>query len=60
MAPHYRNVDYGSNENVTTGSGEAAESSPTQTNVPLQFNLLRLGDDESRYPAEREPMATGG
>lgn len=43
-----------SNENVITGSAEAVqgESSPTQRNVLLQFNLLRLRDDESQSPAE--------
>lgn len=55
MASHYRDVGYGSNENVITGSAEAVqgESCPTQTNVPLQFNLLCLRDDESWNPAER-------
>lgn len=55
MASHYRNVGYGSNENVITGLAKAVqgESSPTQTNVSLQFNHLRLGDDESWSPVER-------
>lgn len=55
MASHYRNVSYGSNENVITGSAMAVqgESPLAQRNVPLQLNLLRLGDDESWSPAER-------
>lgn len=49
MASHYRDGVRGSNENVIIGSAEAVqgESSLTQTNVLSQFNLPRLGDDES-------------
>lgn len=54
MDSHYRNVGYGSNENVTTGSAEAVreESSSTQTHVSLQLSHPLLGD-ESRSPAKR-------
>lgn len=55
MASHYRNVGCGSNENVITASAEPVqgESSPTQTNIPSQFNLLHLWNDESWCPVER-------
>lgn len=48
MASHYRDVGFGSDENVITGPAEAVsggELSLTQTNKLYQ--LLRLGDDES-------------
>lgn len=55
MASHYRNAGCGSNENVITASADPVqgESSPTQTNIPSHFNLLRLWNDESWCPVER-------
>lgn len=62
MVSHYRDVGYGLDENVITGSAETVQGEPplTQTNVPLQFKLLRLGDDESENPAERVQGDGGG
>lgn len=62
MASHYREVGHGSNDNVITGSTEAVqgESSPTQASGALQFNLLRLGEDESPSPARRALGGWGG